>query len=277
MVGSVRESIISGTWYPGDPEVLRKTIREYFRLLPDSNLQGDILGLVSPHAGYVYSGSIAAWGYHAVRNSSVRTIFLLSPLHRLFSGKYTVTSHDFYKTPLGTVPINRGLLENIAKKIPLTSVPFDNEHSIEIQLPFLQMVFKDFSIVPIMIGSVDVYRINDCVNALVECFPEKGGLIVASSDLHHIDNYQKVVERDHRVIGALESMDIKRIKTVFDDEECTVCGRAPITIAIETAKKMGADVFHPLKYSNSGDITGDKTPGQYTVGYLSGAILKTNR
>lgn len=271
---NVRPSLLAGTaWYPGDPKILRKTIRQYLDQVQLPSIQTKVLGLISPHAGFEFSGQVAAYGYKAVSKFKYDQVVILSPLHRLFSDRYVTSSASFYETPLGRVPVDEKAIRILSQMIRLESVLYDNEHSLEIQLPFLQMVLGEFHLIPIMVGSRDINACEDIVSALIKVSKKNKTLFVASSDLHHIANYEEVVQHDQKVIDALVGYDLKEIRHILQPKDCTVCGKIPISIVLEVTKRLGADQVKILYHTNSGNITGEKQPGQYTVGYVSAVVV----
>lgn len=274
MNNEVRPSVIAGTWYPGDREQLRKTINGYFNKVDYPIIDGEIVGLISPHAGYVYSGQVAAYGYKQLMGKSFDVVIIISPLHQIAAGRYIVNSADYYSTPLGNIAIDKKLLEKIGEEIDLTTIRVDNEHSLEIQLPFLQVALGDFSLLPLMVGYTDLYDCEDMVEALSRNLEGKNVLLIASTDLHHIPDYDEVRRKDKQVVRALSDFNIETIREVLDPVECSVCGRVPISIVVDACQRLGANRLEILHSTNSGDVTGDKAPGRYTVGYLSAAIIR---
>lgn len=270
----VRPSAIAGSWYPGSPEELARTVQSCLKSASVPPVADDIIGVISPHAGYAYSGGVAAHGYRCLQGRQYDTVVILSPMHRMPFSLYHVSSADFYETPLGQVPVNRDLLDQIKSALNFTEIENDQEHSLEIQLPFLQIVLHDFDLVPIMIGHSRVYEVSDLVEALLPVCREKKTLVVASSDLHHIADYQAVVEADQQVADVLSTFDLNSIRQVLGRRDSTVCGRAAISALLELSKRLGASNLNVLDHRNSGDVTGHKGSGEYTVGYLSAIICK---
>jgi len=270
---NIRQSAIAGSWYPGERIELQNVVENYFKSVKKEKIPGRIMGLISPHAGYVYSGQTAAYSYNQIRGMDVENIVVIAPMHRIAVSRYMTNAEAYYKTPLGLVPVNHRILDEMRKHVNLTFVAGDDEHSLEIQLPFLQSAIKEFSIVPILIGHSDVYDINDITGALINVLDKEKTLIVASSDMHHIDDYRKVEENDNRFIQALESFDLVKIREVLNREDSTICGRVPISILLEVVKKWGAKKIHILNRTNSAEVTGRKIRGEYTVGYLAAAIV----
>lgn len=269
----VRESTIAGTWYPGRPDELKRTIESYYKDVKKQNIQGKILGLISPHAGYIYSGVVAAHGYKQLIGKKIELVCILSPLHRIPLGRYVVHSASFYRTPLGKIRVDKSLIEKLKREIQLQEVSWDAEHSLEIQLPFLQMALGDFELLPIMVGHGDIYEVDDIVEGLATLLSGKNCLIVASSDLHHIPDYEEVIKKDREVVKVLKKFVLDDIREVLSKPDTSVCGRVPICIAVDLAMRLGANQFQVFCQSNSGDITGEKDKGQYTVGYLSAGMI----
>jgi MEMO1 family protein len=272
MSNQVRPSLIAGQWYPGSPSELRETIQGYFAHVEPVDLPGEPVALISPHAGYAYSGQTAAYAYSQIQDKHYEVVALISPLHRMPLGRFAVTEASAYQTPLGEVPVDHDLVDALAEHVPINRVGYDGEHSLEIQLPFLQVALARFRLLPIMVGasSFDAGRLLG--EALGRVLPEHGALLVASTDLHHIDNYQEVVRRDQVVVDAVASFDLDRIREALSPPDCTVCGRIPIYAVPTAAQALGATGAEVLHHTTSGDVTGVRTAGQYTVGYMAAAI-----
>jgi len=278
---SIRRSVIAGSWYPGTQAGLTRTVDDYLgRVAAEPLAPGQLLGLVSPHAGYAYSGPTAAYAYHQLQGRTVDTVVLMGPSHRAWVGDYAVSSEDAYETPLGLVPLDGDFIAALAKGVPLTRIRRDAEHSLEIQLPFLQRQLGGFRLVPIMMSADDPAIARQLAGALVEIIggePERRGrtLLVASSDLHHIENYDQVIRRDQRVVDAAAAYDLEALTGVLMDRQSTVCGRMPILTVFHAAQALGADQARVLHHTTSGDVTGDREPGQYTVGYMAVALYES--
>jgi len=278
---SVRHSVIAGSWYPGTEAGLTRTIDDYLaRVAAQPPLPGRLIGLICPHAGYAYSGPTAAYAYHQLQGRTVDTVVLMGPSHRAWVGDYAVSIEDAYETPLGLVPLDLDFIAALANRVSLTRVRRDAEHSLEIQLPFLQRQLADFRLVPIMMSADDPAIARELAGALVETIreqPERLGrtLLVASSDLHHIENYDQVVGRDQRVVDAVAAYDLEALTAALMDRHSTVCGRMPILTAFYAGQALGADQARVLHHTTSGDVTGDRQPGQYTVGYMAAALYES--
>lgn len=271
----VRPSIIAGQWYPGSSRQLRQTINTYLNGVEHVDLGGQIIGLISPHAGYAYSGQTAAYAYDQVKGRSFDTVVVISPVHRVAMGRFAVTSADAYETPLGQVPLDQDLLDQLTKQVTIQRVGYDGEHAIEIQLPFLQVALENWTLLPIMIGASGFQAGEELGHALAQILRGRNALLVASSDLHHIEDYQQVVRLDQDVVDAVGRFDLAQIVQVLSHPDCSVCGRIPVYAVLQAAQALGADRTHVLYHTTSGDVTGIQTPGQYTVGYMAAAIYQS--
>ncbi|MCD6118135.1 AmmeMemoRadiSam system protein B [bacterium] len=268
----IRQPAVAGTWYPGNRQKLESLISGYFSKTAKSDLKRRVMGLISPHAGYLYSGQTAAYAYRQIIGYDFKTVVIIAPMHRTAVSRYMTNAEKYYKTPLGLVPVDHQILDNIRKEVNLAYISGDDEHSLEIQLPFLQHAIKDFSIVPILIGHSDVNNVKDIADALAGILDRDSTLIVASSDMHHIDDYRQVEENDNRFIEALKSFDIEKTREILNRRDCTICGKVPISILLETTLRWGAEKVSILNHTNSSEITGRKIIGEYTVGYLAAAV-----
>ena len=271
----VRRSVIAGTWYPDRPEELQKTINGFLDNVEHQTATDALVGLIAPHAGYTYSGQVAAYAYKQLQHSApFDLIVIISPLHRIPFGRFVVTSAAAYETPLGQVRLDDETVEALAEKVQIDRVDRDGEHSLEIQLPFLQVALGDFRLLPVMIGESSLEAGQELGIALAEVLRDKKSLLVASTDLHHIPDYDKVVRRDKIVMDAIATFDIARIKEVLSPWDCSVCGRIPVYAMLTAARALGANRVKILHHTTSGDVTGDRRPGQYTVGYMAAAVYR---
>jgi len=272
----VRPSAIAGSWYPGTERALRQTLEGFFANVPEQQLEGELLGLIAPHAGYVYSGQTAAYAYKQLIGTTYDTVVIMSPNHRAFwPADFIVSTATHYETPLGLVPLDKPFIDRLAERVELYGVRRDDEHSLEIQLPFLQYTLGDFHLVPVMMNTDRPAAARRLGGALAELIKASTApvLLVASTDLHHIPDYKEVVRRDRAVVEALVSYDMGRIEKVLTEPGCSVCGRMPVIALLEAARALGANRVQVLHQTNSGDVTGIRMPGQYTVGYLAAAVV----
>lgn len=265
----IRQSILAGTWYPEKQNELKNLIRDMLAEGEDPGIETEIRGMISPHAGYAFSGLTAAAGYRQLQGRSYDHVIIISPQHRYGDARYLTSAADGYETPLGVVPVNRAIIADLMQMLPLNAVQRDTEHAVEIQLPFLQTVLQSFDIVPLMVGPAGVYDCDDLIAALQAVCAGERTLLVASSDLHHLNDYRQVEKQDGKLIAALEKYDMIAVKQMLDRPDCTVCGKVPVTAVMAVLQQSGAEHLRVVQRTNSADVTGQRVRGQYTVGYLS--------
>lgn len=268
----VRPSPIAGSWYPERYEELTALIDGLLHPVQTTLSQHPPFGFIVPHAGYVYSGATAARAYGLLEKQKIKRVVILAPMHHWGNGRYFIPHFTHFQTPLGEVQIDQDALDRLGAAIAFTPLEYDAEHAIEIQLPFLQRVLDDFKLLPLMIGTHDLNDIDQLVEALLTLDDIETTLWIASSDLHHESSYEVVVEKDTAVIDALHTSDIDRILSTMTESACTVCGRFAILTLLKLARRAGHPNIEILHHTNSGEVTGEKTPGQYTVGYVSAMI-----
>jgi AmmeMemoRadiSam system protein B len=278
--GGIRQSVIAGTWYPGQPDVLRRTLAGYLAEAEKVELEGELKALVSPHAGFAYSGPTAAYAYKQLEDGpAFETVVVLSPVHQAYLGRFAVTKASSYETPLGLVEVDAKLVEALDKEVTLNRVGLDGEHSLEIQLPFLQHVLGTFTLLPVMLGESltndrSLAACRELSVALAKLLRDKKALIVASTDLSHLYDYNDVVRHDRVMVELVERFDIEGLARALMGGRCHACGGAPVVAALLTAQALGANRAKVLHYTNSGDVTGNRRPGNYTVGYMAAAIYQ---
>lgn len=281
----IRRPVVAGAFYPGTAEGLRKEIEGCFlhRLgagLPKGRstvkVKEKLKGAVVPHAGYVYSGPCATHVYSRLGESfgEIKTAVILGPNHTGLGSGVSVSDADKWSTPLGEVEIDAELRKKILEAsdiIDCEPVAHMQEHSIEVQLPFLQTVLKDFKFVPICMMLNDEKTCREVGEAIAKAAgSRKGTVILASSDMTHYEPAQSAQRKDQMAIDAVEELDpSKLLQTVFR-ENITMCGAAPAAAMLFATNKLGAKEGRLLKYYTSGDITGDSSS---VVGYASMGIF----
>ncbi len=268
---AVRRSVIAGSWYPGTEQQLRKTVQGYLDNVEKERLDGELIGLISPHAGYIYSGQVAAYAYKQLDGVSYETVAVISPVHRMLVGRFAATSAAAYETPLGLVEVDTALVAAIDKEVGLAYVAQDNEHSLEIQLPFLQVVLGQFKLLPIMMGDQDLFSCQNLGTALAKVLKGKKALLVASTDLSHFHNYDTAVRLDEIVLERVGAYDPEGLAQDLKKGKCEACGGGPVIAVMLAAKELGANKAKVLKYMNSGDVTGDH---YQVVGYMAAALYR---
>lgn len=270
----IKKSIIAGSWYPGNPTVLRKDIERYFDAVPEQNFTGDIVGLIAPHAGYMYSGRIAAYAYKLVRGRTYDAVIVVGPSHRVAFRGASVWSRGGYETPLGIVPIH----EEIAERIKHTGATVEDipqahlqEHSVEIQLPFLQVALGDFSFLPLVMGEQDSHSCRKLAEAICESTTGRTILLVGSSDLSHFYSDHAAKKIDAVTLAYLKNGDAAGLCDKLQNGDIEACGGGPMAVVMLAARMLKADQARLLHYANSGDITGDKSS---VVGYAAAVYFR---
>lgn len=266
---AIRKSIIAGLWYPGKPDVLRGDIEKYFSVASSLKLKGDIKALIAPHAGYIYSGQIAAYAYGLIRGEKYDTVIVVGPSHQVAFRGVSVFLGGGYETPLGVVPVDDVMgrkIISLNKDVQEIPAAHSSEHSIEIQLPFLQVALGKFSFVSVVMGDQNESTCKNLAQAIHEAAGDKRVLVVGSSDLSHFHEYQKAVMLDSVSMKYLEAADAESLLDNLNAGKTEACGGGPMAVSMLAAKKMGASKAKVLKYANSGDVTGDKAS---VVGYVS--------
>jgi AmmeMemoRadiSam system protein B len=267
----VRPSPIAGTWYPGSQEALGATIDRFLAGVPDRELEGRIIGLVAPHAGYIYSGQVAAHAYKLLQGHRYAQVVVLSPSHRPYPGEFQVTSKRHYETPLGLVQVDQDTVDRLAEYVPITRLERDEEHSLEIQLPFLQRVLGEFLLVPVMMRAQSWEDCQALARALDRVLGEARPLMVASTDLCHAHNYEQVRNTDAATLAALEKGDAHEFwQTAWRMQGA--CGFNAVTTVLLASQQWGASQVVLLHATNSGDVTGQRAG--YVVGYAAAAIVE---
>ncbi|MCS7286752.1 MAG: AmmeMemoRadiSam system protein B [Anaerolineae bacterium] len=267
----VRKPVIAGTWYPGRPEELNRMISSFLAKVEIEPVPGELVGLVAPHAGYIYSGQVAAYAYKQIEGRSFETVVVVHPSHRLYLDGYALTAAAFYETPLGQIPLDGEVIAELDEELKFTFLRSDQEHSLEIQLPFLQYVLGNFKLVPVMMGDQSWDRCQKLASALVKVLKGKQALLVASSDLSHFYSYRIAVSLDKVVLNHVESYDPEGLARAITSGKAEACGGGPIVAVMLASKELGADRAKVLKYANSGDVTGDFGS---VVGYMAAAFYR---
>jgi MEMO1 family protein len=273
----IKRSLIAGSWYPGNPRILEKDIQHYFNEAPDTPIRGQILGLVAPHAGYVYSGQVAAHAYKQIKGETYEVVFVIGPSHRSYFRGVSLFNQGGYETPLGIVRVHQAIAERLLEEDPRISFLPEvhmQEHSVEIQLPFLQVALGDFLFVPLMMGDQDEETCRALAEAIVSCSGDKKILVVGSSDLSHFHSYEQALAMDKRILDHLGKMDERGLLRDLEKGTGEACGGGPAAVTLMVAKQLGADKAVVLKYANSGDVTGDKSG---VVGYAAAVFYKGER
>ncbi len=280
---SVRAPICADDrWYPHDAAQLRFQLDEFFANTPTPAPPGELVALIAPHAGYRFSGQTAAYAYSQIQGAEYARVVVLGPSHFADYGAQAVNRADLFETPLGDVPVDTQLVGELAARVRLQFVASDHEHSLEVQVPFLQRQLKSFTLLPVMM-SHPFYHFglpvrNECETLSHALAPllSRDTLLVASSDLSHLHSYDAVTYFDQGFENLIREYNIGAlIDYMINEGEPRACGDMAIITTLMTAQLHGANTVRVLHRTNSGDVTGIKEPGQYTVGYMAAAVYKT--
>lgn len=229
----------------------------------------NISGLVAPHAGYLYSGKTAAYAFNTIANKSYETVIIISPSHREYFPGISIYDGDAYETPLGIVEINKEVKEKlISENIFEGTQGHRNEHAIEVEIPFLQKVLKDFTIVPVVMGDQNKIYVDELSQKLAEVIDDKT-LIIASSDLSHFYSREEAKLLDSKVQKRIEDFDYPGLQKDLEQRNSEACGGGCIVSLMKSAEMKNINKSKVLSYSDSGDVTGDTSE---VVGYLSAVI-----
>lgn len=265
----IRSPAVAGRFYPGDAASLRLAIQDLSRDIPADTKQQKVLAAVSPHAGYVYSGGVAAETLCGIEVPE--TVILLGPNHT-GKGAPVALSTATWDMPMGRVPVNRDFAQDLLEEtdyIVEDELAHKYEHSLEVQIPFLQMGQPNLSIVPIAISHISYQVLDEVGLALAEVIKQRGDknkdiLIVASSDMTHYEPREAAEKKDHYVLKKLANMDPNVLYRSVTGHHISMCGIMPVTVALITALELGATKTELIRYTDSGEITGDTTQ---VVGY----------
>ena len=271
----LRPSPIAGTWYEGMPKSLATRVDEYLAQAKLPEIKGEIIGVIAPHAGHKYSGQVAAHAFATLRGLSPDLVVILAPFHNFAPYPLITTSHQAYATPLGNIEVDKQMMEELQKNldIPISSIPNDKEHSLEIELPFLQRVLEnEFKLLPIMVRAPEETVAKKLGMALARTLKKKNAIIVASTDLSHFYDQQIAHIFDHEMLRCFESFNPFSIFEAEQTAKGFACGHAAVAASLWAAQKLGADKVQILNYATSGDVTKDHSS---VVGYGAAAILKT--
>lgn len=280
---TVRASICADDrWYPGDAAQLRFLLDQLFSNVAPTSTLGELTALIAPHAGIRFSGQTAAHAYAQLAGAQFERVVILGPSHFQDFGAQAVNRADYFETPLGAVAVDKKLVGGLSERVPINLVPFDQEHSLEMQIPFLQQRLKTFSLVPVMMSHpfyhFGVMVRNECETLSHALAPllERDTLLVASSDLSHLHSYDAVTYFDQGFENLIGEYNIGAlIDYMINEGEPRACGDMAIVTTLMTAQLQGANTIRVFYRTNSGDVTGMKEPGQYTVGYMAAGIYKT--
>ena len=276
---NIRPSPIAGHWYEGDPETLAHNVDEYLAEAQLPELDGDVMGVIAPHAGHRYSGPVAGYAFSALRGLRPDLVVLAGPMHHPYDEPLITSTHSAYYTPLGNVHVDRNAVNDLDVVLKtelgfgVTPIANDTEHSLEIELPFLQRVFQhNWSLLPIMVRSLDA-RVSEVLGkALATVMRDKNVVFVASTDLSHFFKQEAALTYDRAMLNEIETFNPQGAFNLDSTRKGFACGLGAFTAVMWACRKLGADKVKVLRHATSANVTGDYSS---VVGYGAAAILKS--
>ncbi len=272
VIAQMREPAVAGQWYPADKSALSKMLSSFFQNIDLQKNYDELFGIISPHAGFVYSGQVAAYGYSLLKDTKIDVVFLIGPSHHFFENKISIYAGESYQIPTGKIDI----AQNLAHQLLETDENFvfnqklhQPEHSLEAQLPFLDHVLDDFKIVPILTSTNNfslLKKMAKSICKIVEEHPEKKFLFICSSDMSHYHSDKIARKMDHLTIDLILQKNWSELQEKIQTGKCELCGYAALQIFLEVMRSFGNDDAELLYYANSGNISGNS---QNVVGYSS--------
>jgi hypothetical protein len=271
----IRKPAVAGLFYSAQKETLEREVAVFLENAQSDMVINKVFGIISPHAGYMYSGGVAARAYRQLVDRNFDTVVVISPSHRVYFEEISVYQGKGYSTPLGVLEVDRELSKDLVdahENIIFSGLGHDkDEHALEVQLPFLQHVLDDFKIIPISMGNQDKENIDILADSLSRVLQDKNALVVASSDLSHYHRHDRAALLDKVVVDAVNNFDEEKLYKALQDGLCEMCGGGPVITAMKVCRNLGAKRSRVLLYRNSGDVTGERNQ---VVGYLSAVLYK---
>lgn len=280
----ILKSTIAGSWYPGTARSLKKMVYEFFS---QAKIEKDFrpIALIVPHAGYIYSGKVAAYAYRLLIGKKIKRVFILGPAHRVFTNKVILSDSDYYQTPLGNIPIDKEVVSELLKSSSLFKVDENillPEHSVQIQLPFLQLALNKFKIVPLVVGELKKEEILKVAQVLKK-YLDSETLFIASSDFTHYgysygylpfrENVEEKLRKlDHAAYQYIKKLDLEGFLSYLAETGITICGFIPISILLALLPSDSQAI--DLKYDTSGNMLNDFSN---SVSYFSIAFYKNSQ
>lgn len=276
-VAETRPSPIAGSWYTGQPGVLRSQVLGWLNAAQLPDLPGEVIGVIAPHAGHRYSGITAGHAFAAVRGQQPELVVVAAPYHRGSPQNFLTSAHAFYATPLGRIEVDALAVAELDALIHegglrLTRVANDLEHALEIELPFLQVALpQPFRLLPLMVRSQADAECRLVGGALARVIRDKKVLLVASTDLSHFFSLETALVLDHEMLKRMSSLAPREIFAAEAAGAGYACGAGAVAVVQYAALALGARQVSILHHSTSADETGDRSS---VVGYGAAAILR---
>jgi MEMO1 family protein len=281
MALDVRPSSLAGRWYDADPEILARKVDDYMDSAKLPDLDGEVIAVIAPHAGHTYSGAVAGYAFAAIRGRSPDLVAVVGPMHHPYVEPLITTAYDAYSTPLGDVPVDKDALHELGTLLKsdlgfgLSPVAHDPEHSLEIELPFLQRALpagSEWKLLPVMARAREPRVSQSLGKALAQILRGKNFILVASTDLSHFYNQQTALVYDRSMLNQIESFNPEGAFDLERAGQGFACGLGAFTAVMWAARELGADKVQILRHATSGNVTGDYAS---VVGYGAVAILRS--
>jgi AmmeMemoRadiSam system protein B len=274
----IRPSPIAGRWYPGNSKRLASSVDGYINAAQVPEIDGEVVGIIVPHAGHTYSGPVAGHAFKAVRDVQANLVVVVSPMHQPYPQPLLTSGHQAYQTPLGTIPVDQGAVTALSNALErelgygLTPVRNDQEHALEIELPFLQRVFtSEFQLLPVMVRDQAPQVVETLGKKLAGVLVGRSALLVASSDLSHFYDQLQAEQLDGEMLSRVEEFDPLGVLQAEQEGKGFACGRNAIAAVLWAARELGANSVKVLNHATSGDVTGDYSG---VVGYAAAIITR---
>lgn len=272
----VKEPNVAGKFYPDDPRELSGQVDKCIAEAEPEAVNGEIFAIIAPHAGYDFSGPAAAYAYKLVKDKPYKTVIVIGPSHYYGFRGVSIYPSGFFRTPLGDIEIDKDFVSKLLFRDPEISFEpqaFAREHSLEVQIPFLQRSLSGWKIVPIIMGDCTLLTCKKLASLIKEAVgSRKDILVVASTDMYHGHDYEECAIVDNLTLSFLSNMDEEGLYYGLREGKLQLCGGLPVVTTLILAKGLGHKEPKLLKYTNSAEATGNKIKGVWTVGYSSWAI-----
>ena len=270
-MATIRKAAVAGTWYPGTSTALAAAVDAHLKTAR-TDVDGDLVALIAPHAGLMYSGPVAAHAYRLLRDRQFEVAVLVGPSHFVgFDGVAAFPSGGF-ETPFGVLPIDDACVADLVAVSPIVRANpavHGREHSLEMQLPFVQRLAPGIPIVPLLMGHQTATTARSLADALAAALRGRRALLVASTDLSHYQNAATAAQMDRVVIECVDRIDADALQQALNSRPDHACGGGPTVAVLRAAAMLGATDSRILQYADSGDVSGDKSS---VVGYLAAAL-----
>lgn len=277
-MNSIRKAVVAGSFYDNNVFILKRQMNKFFEKAIIKKKYSDIMGIISPHAGYIYSGQCAAYSYKALSQREFDTAIIIAPSHRASGFKFSIGNYDYYETPFDKIPVNKKYSDLLLSfpDFHFYSDVHKYEHSLEVQLPFLQMINPKANIVPILLGDQNLENSFLLAGTIFDVFSDKMDKIIfiISSDLSHYYDVKTAFKKDKFLLELIKEQNPNILWDNYLNKKVEACGIAGILTLIRLANLLGYKDIETLKYMHSGEINNDYNQ---VVGYCSSVCYKEER